>query len=97
MIKETVQLLGYKCKDKVSGFTGTIISVSFDLFGCVQIIVKPNVTAEGKLEEAHCFDVNRIEITSKERVMEVPPFDYVKLPAQYKQGPAEKAALLKSK
>ena len=36
-----LKLLGLKVKDKVTGFTGIITSVSFDLYGCIQVIITP--------------------------------------------------------
>lgn len=92
MIKETVDLLGYKAKDKVTGYEGTVISVSFDLFGCVQIALKPAMNKEGKVEEGIWIDVNRITLieTEKGRVMDLPEFEHVKIPQKYTKGPAEK-------
>lgn len=90
MIKQTIDLLGRKGKDKVTGFEGAIISVSFDLFGCVQVAIKPGLDKDGKLVEGQYFDINRIDITDTKRVMELPNWDHVQIPQQYNKGPAEK-------
>ena len=41
MIKEAINMLGRKAKDRVTGFEGVISSVSFDLYGCVCGIITP--------------------------------------------------------
>ena len=40
-IKKHLDLLGYEVEDKVSNFKGVVISISFDLYGCVQADVRP--------------------------------------------------------
>ena len=41
IIKKHLDLLGHKVKDKVSDYTGVVISISFDLYGCIQADVRP--------------------------------------------------------
>lgn len=41
-IQNHLDLLGRPVRDKVSGFTGTVTSICFDLFGCVQAVVAPS-------------------------------------------------------
>jgi hypothetical protein len=72
MINQSISLLGLKARDRVTGFSGVISSVTFDLYGCVQAIVTPPVNAEGKTGEVHWFDIKRLE--TGERVMDVPNF-----------------------
>lgn len=84
-------LLGRRVKDKVSGYTGVVISVTFDLFGCIQAIVKPEVTIKDgsqKVDEGHWFDITRLEILDTKPVMDLP--DYV---AEGKKGAADKPAI----
>ena len=38
------ELLGYKVKDSVTGFTGVVTSISFELYGCVQALVHGDST-----------------------------------------------------
>lgn len=66
--------LGQKVKDKVSGFKGVVSSVSFDLYGCVQTIVTPAAKPDGTIPDCRWFDVNRLQVTSKKPVMELPAF-----------------------
>ncbi len=89
MIKEHIELLGYKYTDKVTGFKGVASSIAFDLYGCVQIVLTPTSSPEGKIENCRYFDVTRLTKKSKKRVMEIPDFvrGYV---AEGKKGAAEK-------
>ncbi len=83
-----VALLGKTAKDRVTGFQGVVITVAFDLFGCVQAVLRPAADKDGKLNDAHYFDVNRLEIVDEKRVMPVPAF--AAQPAEHKHGPAER-------
>ena len=89
-----IDLLGKTGRDKITGYEGVVISIHFDLFGCVQAMLKQPVK-DGKLEDGQFFDVNRIEITKHERVMPVPAFavepaKFGKTPESHAHGPAEK-------
>ena len=89
-----LQLLGMKVEDRVTGFKGVVASVSFDLYGCIQAVVNPGLTKEGKLGDSQWFDVNRLQVKSSKPVMKVP--DFVTGPqADGDQGPAERPAFLK--
>lgn len=83
-----IDLLGRNAKDRVTGFTGVIVTVSFDLFGCVQAVLSPPVDKDGKKPDGHWFDVNRLELVDEARVMPVPNF--AAKPAEHKHGPADK-------
>ena len=76
-VRPYINLLGFKGKDRVTGFEGVITSISFDLYGCVQVILNPGVGVDGKLKDANWFDVVRVEITSKDPVMRAPDFEWV--------------------
>lgn len=84
-------MLGRKGKDVVTGFSGIVSSLSFDLYGCVQAVLTPEVDKEGKPKDGHWFDITRINITDKNPVMRLPDFaaGYV---AEGKKGCAEKPA-----
>lgn len=69
---EAIQLLGMRAADKVTGFTGTVSSVTFDLYGCVQVILTPPVGKDGKPGDSHWFDVKRLKLST--RIMPVPDF-----------------------
>jgi len=88
-VDDYIALLGHKATDKVTGFKGVVTSVSFDLYGCIQIVLSPAVKPDGTKGEGFWFDVNRLNLTSKNPVMDVPSF--IKGPvAEGKKGPAFK-------
>lgn len=83
IVKSTINLLGIPVRDRVTGFRGTVTSVSFDLYGCVQATVDAGFNDKNE-RVAHWFDVARLEPTGDERVMKVPAF------AAPDHGPADK-------
>jgi hypothetical protein len=87
--KHIHRLLGFKVKDRVTGFSGVVTSIGFDLYGCIQAIVHPGLDKDQKVLDSHYFDINRLEITSCEPVMPIPDFAYGPQ-AEGKQGAAEK-------
>jgi len=97
MIEETIQYLGLRGRDKVTGFDGTVSSVCFDLYGCVQLALAPPVDKDGKLPTSHWFDVHRIELSAV-RLMDVPDFKAMARkkdePKTYEHGPADKSEIL---
>lgn len=84
-----VDLLGRKCEDKVTGLKGVIESISFDLYGCIQAVVKPAVGKDGKYQDGRWFDIARLKISPAKRVMEVPNFNSGPV-GKGKKGPADK-------
>lgn len=101
-VKKYFQLLGCVVKDKVTGFEGVGESVTFDLYGCIQLLVRPNkLDDKGKIQDATWFDVNRIKVLNQTPVMDVPNFDHpVKdeetkkvVTDNYPQGPADKPSI----
>ncbi len=77
IIEKHLELLGMTATDKVTGFKGVIESLSFDLYGCIQVVVKPTTDKDGKDVNGRWFDISRIKVAGKKRVMPVPPFDSV--------------------
>lgn len=94
-VKKHLDLLGKKARDRVTGFTGVVASISFDLYGCVQAILNPGADNDGKLRDQVWFDVARLEILDHTPVMDPPNFEFG-AQAEGKQGPAEKPAFTKS-
>lgn len=82
-------LLGYRMKDRITGLTGVVTSISFDLYGCVQACLHPGLDKEGKVFELHWYDVGRLENVSDERVMAPPGFGDA-LAGAYDSGPETK-------
>lgn len=88
--------LGLRVEDRVTGFSGVVASVSFDLYGCVQAFVNPGKDKDGKLSDGYWFDVSRLIATSSDRVMPAPSFDgSPETIAAGLKGPAEKPAYCK--
>ena len=87
--KKHIELLGFKAKDKITGFYGVIDSVCFDLYGCIQVSLKPTVDKDGKIPESFWFDVTRLEIEDHNRIVDMPDF-YQGYVAEGKKGPANK-------
>lgn len=79
---EGLELLGMKVEDKVTGTRGVVTSICYDLFGCVQAVINQGIDKDGKALDSHWFDIERLEVTSKEPVMTVPNFGEVKGPAE---------------
>lgn len=88
-VKKHLSLLGLKAADKVTGFKGIVESISFDLYGCVQCVLKPAVNEKGELVDGRWFDVARIKIEDRSPVMDLPNFEYG-VQAEGKQGASEK-------
>ena len=88
-IKKHLDMLGLKVEDKITGFTGVVSSISFDLYGCVQGLISPHVNKDGKTGDSIWFDLNRLRVKNKKPVMGRPNFDYG-LIAEGKQGAAVK-------
>lgn len=86
---EHLQVLGKRVQDKVTGFSGVACSVSFDLYGCIQIIINPGLGKDGKLGDQLWFDLSRIKVLSEKPAMD-PPDYIVGLIAEGKKGPADK-------
>lgn len=83
-----MELLGLKCRDRVTGFKGIVSSVSFDLYGCVQVSLTPEVDKEGKAGDGYWYDHKRIDVLDKTPVMARPIYE-TKRPGQ-EIGAAEK-------
>lgn len=92
--KTHLDLLGKTARDRVTGFSGVVASISFDLYGCVQAVLTPPIDKDGKPVQGCWFDVNRLDVTKHERVMPVPDFtmkvEFGATPQEHKHGPAEK-------
>jgi len=89
-IEKAIDLLGRRGRDRVTNFKGIITSLSFDLYGCIQVIVKPQVGEDGKSLDGAWFDLNRIVTGDSPKVMPTPDFfkGYV---AKGNKGPESKS------
>lgn len=96
-LNEHLNLLGLQVLDRVTGFSGVVATVSFDLYGCIQAVVNPGVDNDGKLRDSQWFDVNRLHVLNPEPVMDRPGFEWT--PASIAaggKGAAERPTTLKA-
>jgi len=47
-VQDHLSLLGKEVEDVVTGMSGIVASVSFDLYGCIQAIINPGLDKDGK-------------------------------------------------
>lgn len=90
-VHDHLDLLGICVKDRVTGFTGVVTSITFDLYGCIQGLVHPGLDKEGKPLDQCWFDMNRLQIAGK-RVMPAPGYATA---APADKGPSEKPRFTK--
>lgn len=85
------QLLGCFVKDRVTGVTGVVTSLCYDLYGCIQVVVQPMANG-GTTPDSRWYDVTRIEVVDDTPVMQLPDFTkgYV---SEGKKGCADKPAM----
>jgi hypothetical protein len=88
-VEKHIDILGKKVRDKVSLITGVATSVSFDLFGCVQVVINTGLDKDGNPKTYNWYDISRLEIVANKRVMDIPDFS-TGLIAEGKKGASEK-------
>lgn len=83
-----LQILGLPVRDKVTKFKGTATSVVYDLYGCIQVSLTPEVDKDGKPGEIKWYDVTRLEVLGTKPVVTLPDYSkgYV---AEGRKGPCE--------
>lgn len=74
MIAEALAKLGLHGKDVVTSFEGMVASVTFDAYGCVQVLLTPGIK-DGKPQDSFWYDIKRIEFGK--RIMKAPNFDLI--------------------
>lgn len=87
--KKHIDLLGFEAVDKITGYRGVIESVSFDLYGCIQVCLKPKIDKNGEVPSGYWFDVTRLDIIKSKRIVDFPNF-YEGYVAEGRKGPADK-------
>jgi hypothetical protein len=85
-----LKLLGLRCRDVVTGFEGVTESISYDLYGCVQAVVRPSIdkAKPADVPDGRWFDCKRLVVIDQKPVMDVPAFASTEHGAEI--GPAEK-------
>lgn len=56
------EMIGYTCRDSVTGFTGTVVGVVFYISGCTQALVVPPAKDGNTLLDGQWFDVQRLKV-----------------------------------
>lgn len=88
-----MELMGLKVEDKVTSFTGVVVTICFDLYGCIQAAVHPGLDDKGGLRDPIWLDVTRLRILDSTPVMERPEFDWSpQVISAAGKGPAERPA-----
>lgn len=79
-MEEHFKLLGFKARDVVTGFEGVVESISFDLYGCVQAVLRPSLdkAKPAEVPDGRWFDLKRLVAVGKQAVMPIP--DFVNVP-----------------
>jgi len=90
-MQQHLDYLGRRATDRITGFTGVITSVCFDLYGCIQAIVNPGLKPDGSFGDANWFDISRLQLSDEPPVMPPPTYDWTpQTIASGGKGPAEK-------
>lgn len=95
--QDHIDLLGKKCRDKVTGLTGLITIMSFDLYGGIHAIVHPGLTLGGKIKDAMLFDIAQLDMLSDDCVIPMPDFLKSGYIEEENKGLAQKPILKKIK
>ena len=84
-LDKNLEWLGWKVKDKVTGFVGVVNHVGVDLYGCLVCLVQPPAITkkeEGQsMPNQQWFDLARLQKQGSKRVMEPIPVKGVDLVA----------------
>lgn len=70
--EQAFTILGKRVKERVSKLEGIATAVSFDLYGCVQVLVNHGIDDIEKPTPQVWYDMNRMEVLSDEPIIAVP-------------------------
>lgn len=73
-----LDLLGFKVRDVVTDFEGVVVSISFDISGCIQGLVMGHFNESKGEPFSRWFDTKRLIKMRLEPVMKLP--DFVEVP-----------------
>ena len=92
IVEKSINLLGCRAKDLISGGNGIVTSICFDLYGCIQVIITPGkVGKDGKeVPSIGWIDINRARITNNKKIMKLPDFEIKYNSFESVHGPANK-------
>lgn len=85
-VKDYLKLLGHRATDRITGFKGVVASVTFDLYGCVQVVLTPGIDKDGKHTDSHWFDAKRLDLEPGDPVMPAPAYQALRAGAEIGVG-----------
>ncbi len=68
-VQQYLDMMGYAHKDRITNFEGTAIAVSFDIAGCVQVTLAPQIKKAGELESSVVIDAKRLTKVGRSHAM----------------------------
>lgn len=74
-MKKYFDFLGYECQDTITNAKGVADSICFDLYGCVQISLRPKVNKAGEHPQGCWYDAKRIKAVGKKPIIVQPNFN----------------------
>ena len=90
-VELALRTLGLHGRDRITGISGVVTSVCFDLYGCIQLALHPGLDEKGEPRDVRWYDLVRIEIDYGTAPCVVLP-DFVSPRTARVPGPAEKPA-----
>lgn len=88
-LKKSFKMLGYRVKDRITGFEGIATSVGLELYGATSLSVNPGMGPDNKLGDTYWVELPRLEQVSSDPIMSPPNFEYGDV-AEGKKGPENK-------
>lgn len=61
--------LGHTVQDRITGFTGVVTGIVYYISGCNQALVAPRVKSDGGHQEAHWYDLQRLEVQAGAKIV----------------------------
>ncbi|RLE24687.1 MAG: hypothetical protein DRJ50_04285, partial [Actinobacteria bacterium] len=84
-VDKAIDLLGFRVRDVITNIEGVATSVSFDLYGCIQIVLDRGYDEKNERIETPWLDLVRLEKLEGDRLLTLPDFAGTDV-----SGPAEK-------
>jgi hypothetical protein len=88
-VNSYLDILGKRVRDLITDYKGVATSVSFDLYGCVQVFVNPGLDEDNNIRQGHWFDYKRLKTDAlkTDPLIKQPEFAFTK-----EAGPENKPA-----
>jgi len=76
-MEHLLALLGFQVRDSVTQRTRVVVSISFDISGCIQGYVMPQADKDGKVSDGWWCDTKRLTATAETPVVARPTFEVI--------------------